>query len=162
MYLCSNYRKGVKSYSLRSMRVPRKCTERCDNNRVLPILLKKTYPIRAMDKSLVDRMRKRTNQFVLHLRFEPDMLDFSGCYYGGGEKETRELGAIRKRWKTTCQETGKVSLTPEEIGLMSRALGYGSDVHIYVASGDIYGGEETLAPLKTLFPNFYTEQTIAT
>jgi hypothetical protein len=28
------------------------------------------------------------------------MLAFSGCYYGGGEKERRELGAIRKRWKT--------------------------------------------------------------
>lgn len=28
------------------------------------------------------------------------MLAFSGCYYGGGEKETKELGAIRKRWKT--------------------------------------------------------------
>lgn len=27
------------------------------------------------------------------------MLAFSGCYYGGGEKERRELGAIRKRWK---------------------------------------------------------------
>lgn len=37
--------------------------------------------------------------FLLH-RFEPDMLAFSGCYYGGGEKERAELGAIRKRWKT--------------------------------------------------------------
>lgn len=34
-----------------------------------------------------------------NVRFEPDMLAFSGCYYGGGEKERRELGAIRKRWK---------------------------------------------------------------
>lgn len=33
-------------------------------------------------------------------RFEPDMLAFSGCYYGGGEKERTELGAMRKRWKT--------------------------------------------------------------
>lgn len=33
-------------------------------------------------------------------RFEPDMLAFSGCYYGGGDKETKELGKIRKRWKT--------------------------------------------------------------
>lgn len=33
-------------------------------------------------------------------RFEPDMLAFSGCYYGGGEKERKDLGAIRKRWKT--------------------------------------------------------------
>lgn len=57
---------------------------------------------------------------------------------------------------------GKCPLTPEEVGLMLRALGYGSDVHIYVASGEVYGGEATLAPLKTLFPNFYSKETIAT
>ena len=44
---------------------------------------------------------------------------------------------------------------------MLRALGFGSDVHLYVASGEVYGGEETLAPLKQLFPNFYTKETIA-
>ena len=44
---------------------------------------------------------------------------------------------------------------------MLRALGYGQDVHIYVASGEVYGGEETLAPLKALFPNFYSKETIA-
>ena len=44
---------------------------------------------------------------------------------------------------------------------MLRALGYGKDVHIYVASGEVYRGEETLAPLKALFPNFYSKETIA-
>lgn len=44
---------------------------------------------------------------------------------------------------------------------MLRALGFGSDVHIYVASGEVYGGEETLAPLKHLFPNFHSKDTIA-
>lgn len=44
---------------------------------------------------------------------------------------------------------------------MLRAMGFGSDVHIYVASGELYGGEETLAPLKALFPNFHTKETIA-
>uniref|UniRef100_A0A0A8Y8L9 O-fucosyltransferase family protein n=1 Tax=Arundo donax TaxID=35708 RepID=A0A0A8Y8L9_ARUDO len=44
---------------------------------------------------------------------------------------------------------------------MLRALGYGSDVHIYVASGEIYGGEDTLAPLKVLFPNFHTKETVS-
>jgi hypothetical protein len=28
------------------------------------------------------------------------MLAFSGCDYGGGEKEHKELGTIRRRWKT--------------------------------------------------------------
>jgi hypothetical protein len=101
-------------------------------------------------------------------RFEPDMLAFSGCYYGGGEKERKELGAIRKRWKTLHainpekgRRQGRCPLTPEEVGLMLRALGYRNDVHIYVASGEIYGGARTLAPLKAFFPNLHTKETIS-
>lgn len=60
-----------------------------------------------------------------------------------------------------ARRQGRCPLTPEEVGLMLRALGYGEDVHIYVASGEVYGGEETLAPLKALFPNFYSKDTIA-
>lgn len=56
---------------------------------------------------------------------------------------------------------GKCPLTPEEVGLMLRALGYGEEVHIYVASGEIYGGNKTLAPLKALFPNFHSKETLA-
>ncbi|XP_059314471.1 O-fucosyltransferase 6-like [Lycium ferocissimum] len=131
--------------------------------------LKFTDPIIEMGRKLVERIRMKSKHFVaLHLRFEPDMLAFSGCYYGGGDKERKELGKIRKRWKTLHTRNpdkerrhGKCPLTPEEIGLMLRALGFGNDVHIYVASGEIYGGEETLAPLKALFPNFYSKETIA-
>ncbi|KAF7152888.1 hypothetical protein RHSIM_Rhsim01G0045100 [Rhododendron simsii] len=131
--------------------------------------LKFTDPIIEMGERLVHRMRMRSKHYVaLHLRFEPDMLAFSGCYYGGGDKERIELGAIRKRWKTLHgsnpdrgRRQGKCPLTPEEVGLMLRALGYGKDVHIYVASGEVYGGEETLAPLKVLFPNFYSKDTLA-
>nr|XP_016502246.1 PREDICTED: uncharacterized protein At1g04910-like isoform X2 [Nicotiana tabacum] len=186
------------------MRVPRKCTDRCYINRVLPVLNKKhavqitkfdyrlankldtdlqklrcrvnyhalkfADPILRMGEKLVQRMRMRSSHFIaLHLRFEPDMLAFSGCYYGGGDKERRELGKIRKKWKTLhdsdpdkARRHGRCPLTPEEVGLMLRSLGYGEDVHIYVASGEIYGGEETLTPLKALFPNFHTKDTLAT
>ncbi|KAL6963624.1 O-fucosyltransferase 16 [Sarracenia purpurea var. burkii] len=186
-----------------NMRVPRKCTPRCYEDRVLPVLnkmkvvqlgkfdyrlanrldtdlqklrcrvnyhaLKFTDTIHQMGEFLVERMRRKSNHFIaLHLRFEPDMLAFSGCYYGGGEKERRELGAIKKRWKKLHKRNpdkerrqGRCPLTPEEVGLMLRALGFGKDVHIYVASGEVYGGEETLAPLKTLFPNFHSKETIA-
>lgn len=61
-----------------------------------------------------------------------------------------------------ARRQGRCPLTPEEVGLMLRALGYGSDVHIYVASGEVYRGDETLAPLKALFPNFHSKETIAT
>ncbi|THU58467.1 hypothetical protein C4D60_Mb03t14580 [Musa balbisiana] len=186
-----------------TMRVPRKCTPRCYQNRVLPVLLKKhvvqltkfdyrlankleadlqklrcrvnyhalkfTHPIQDMGDKLIHRMKEKGKHFIaLHLRYEPDMLAFSGCYYGGGEKERKELGAIRKRWKTLhisnpdkARRQGRCPLTPEEVGLMLRALGYGSDVHIYVASGEIYGGDESLAPLKALFPNFHSKETLA-
>ncbi|KAJ6680926.1 O-FUCOSYLTRANSFERASE 16 [Salix koriyanagi] len=196
-------RRRGKTWIPRNMRVPRKCSERCYQNRVLPVLLKRhaiqltkfdyrlankldtqlqklrcrvnyhalkfTNPILRMGEKLVHRMRMKSKHFIaLHLRFEPDMLAFSGCYYGGGDKERKELGAIRKRWKTLHASNpdkerrhGKCPLTPKEVGLMLRALGYGSDVHIYVASGEVYGGEETLAPLKALFPNFYTKETLS-
>ncbi|GAB2210446.1 hypothetical protein Droror1_Dr00015712 [Drosera rotundifolia] len=131
--------------------------------------LKFTMPIHHMGEVLVNRMKMLSKHYIaLHLRFEPDMLAFSGCYYGGGEKEERELGAIRKRWKTLhvgnpdrARRQGRCPLTPEEVGLMLRALGYGSDVNIYVASGEVYGGEDTLAPLKALFPNFHSKDTLA-
>ncbi|CAL5063025.1 unnamed protein product [Urochloa decumbens] len=130
--------------------------------------LKFTDPIQELGEKLIQRMRERSRYFIaLHLRFEPDMLAFSGCYYGGGEKERRELAAIRRRWRTLHirdpekgRRQGRCPLTPEEVGLMLRALGYRSDVHIYVASGEIYGGEDTLAPLKALFPNFHTKETL--
>lgn len=41
------------------------------------------------------------------------MLAFSGCYYGGGEKERKELGEIRKRWDTLpvrLLKLGEISL----------------------------------------------------
>ncbi|KAL3514855.1 hypothetical protein ACH5RR_027572 [Cinchona calisaya] len=131
--------------------------------------LRFTDPIIRMGEELVRRMRMRSKHFIaLHLRFEPDMLAFSGCYYGGGEKERMELGKIRKRWKTLHasnpdreRRQGRCPLTPEEVGLMLKALGYGSDVHIYVASGEVYGGEQTLAPLKALFPNFHSKDSLA-
>ncbi|KAJ0010275.1 hypothetical protein Pint_34162 [Pistacia integerrima] len=122
-----------------------------------------------MGKLSVERMRMKSKHFIaLHLRFESDMLAFSGCYYGGGEKERTELGAIRKRWKSLHvsnldmeRRNGRCPLTPEEVSLMLRALGFGSDAHLYVASGEVYGGEETLAPLKAMFPNLHSKETLA-
>ncbi|KAL5551181.1 hypothetical protein UlMin_001357 [Ulmus minor] len=131
--------------------------------------LRFTKPIQELGQKLLVRMRKMTNRFIaVHLRFEPDMLAFSGCYYGGGDKERHELGEIRKRWATLPdlspdgeRKRGKCPLTPQEVGLMLRALGFTNDTFLYVASGEIYGGEETLRPLKELFPNFYTKEMLA-
>ncbi|XP_022719103.1 uncharacterized protein At1g04910-like isoform X1 [Durio zibethinus] len=126
-------------------------------------------PIQELGQKLVMRMREMAKRFIaVHLRFEPDMLAFSGCYYGGGDKERYELGEIRKRWETLPdlsadgeRRRGKCPLTPHEVGLLLRALGFANDTYIYLASGEIYGGEETLRPLRELFPNFYTKEMLA-
>ncbi|KAG4172888.1 hypothetical protein ERO13_A11G026900v2 [Gossypium hirsutum] len=131
--------------------------------------LRFTEPIQALGQKLVMKMRQMANHFMaVHLRLEPDMLAFSGCYIGGGDKERYELREIRKRWETLPdidavgeRRRGKCPLTPHEVGLMLRALGFENDTYIYVASGEIYGGEETLEPLKDLFPNFYTKEILA-
>ncbi|KAK3141866.1 hypothetical protein QOZ80_4BG0339260 [Eleusine coracana subsp. coracana] len=131
--------------------------------------LRFTNSIQALGQKLIQKMRLMGSRYVaIHLRFEPDMLAFSGCYYGGGEKERKELGEIRKRWDTLPElsaederSRGKCPLTPHEVGLMLRALGFGNDTYLYVASGEIYGGEETLKPLRELFPNFYTKEMLA-
>lgn len=62
----------------------------------------------------------------------------------------------------TERRHGKCPLTPGEVGLMLSALGFRSDVHIYVASGEVYGGEESMSPLKDLFPNIHSKVSLAT
>ena len=75
-------------------------------------------------------------------------------YYSGSFVQDLSPDGERKR--------GKCPLTPHEVGLMLRALGFANDTFLYVASGEIYGGEETLRPLRELFPNFYTKEMLAT
>ncbi|CAL9757095.1 unnamed protein product [Musa acuminata subsp. burmannicoides] len=131
--------------------------------------LRFTKPIKLIGRKLVKRMRTMSSRYIaVHLRFEPDMLAFSGCYFGGGDKERNELGEIRKRWATLPdmraeveRSRGKCPLTPQEVGLMLRALGFVNNTYLYVASGEIYGGEASLQPLKDLFPNFYTKEMLA-
>jgi hypothetical protein len=78
------------------------------------------------------------------------------------------IGEIRELWKTFSKayrdqerRHRKCPLTLEEVGLMLWALGFGNGSYRYVASGEVYGGEETLRPLKVLFPNFYTKDTLS-
>ncbi|KAL3829895.1 hypothetical protein ACJIZ3_018697 [Penstemon smallii] len=131
--------------------------------------LRFTKSIRNLGQKLVMRMKKMAKRFIaVHLRFEPDMLAFSGCYYGGGDKERQELSEIRKRWETLPEISpdeertrGKCPLTPHEVGLLLRALGFDNNTYLYVASGEVYGGDETLRPLRELFPNFYTKEMLA-
>lgn len=47
---------------------------------------------------------------------------------------------------------GLCPLTPEETALVLQALGFDRDTQIYIAAGEIYGGEHRLAQLRATFP----------
>ncbi|GFP95308.1 uncharacterized protein at1g04910 [Phtheirospermum japonicum] len=126
-------------------------------------------PIEKMGKKIVKTMRERGNFIVLHLRYEKDMLAFSGCNEGCTNDEAKELQVMRYStpwWKnkkinsTSTRLAGLCPLTPEETALTLEALGVDRDTQIYIAAGDIYGGERRLAPLRAAYPNLVKKETL--
>lgn len=58
----------------------------------------------------------------------------------------KEIDSELKRSQGLCP------LTPEETILVLKALGFDKDTQIYIAAGEIYGGEGRLAALRSAFP----------
>ncbi|GER24514.1 O-fucosyltransferase family protein [Striga asiatica] len=117
--------------------------------------------------------RPSRKYLALHLRFEVDMVAYSMCNFGGGEKEARELQAYREehfpllleRLKKTTQlspeklrKMGRCPLTPEEAALVLAGLGFDRDTYIYLAGSQIYGGKSRMNPLTSLYPNIVTKE----
>ncbi|KAG5250900.1 O-fucosyltransferase [Salix suchowensis] len=142
--------------------------------------LKFSAPITALAHKLVNRMIERSSmtggKYVsVHLRFEEDMVAFSCCLYDGGDAEKFEMHSFReKEWKGKFKGKdldftagrnridGKCPLTPLEVGMMLRGMGFDSNTSIYLASGKIYKGEQHLAPLLKMFPLLYSKESLAT
>ncbi|KAL3511096.1 hypothetical protein ACH5RR_030497 [Cinchona calisaya] len=129
--------------------------------------LKFTPEIEALGHKLIRILQKNGTFLVLHLRYEMDMLAFSGCTHGCTEEEAEELKRLRYafpwwREKEIVSEVkrseGLCPLTPEETALILKALGFGKDTQIYIASGEIYGSERRLAALKTAFPRIVKKE----
>ncbi|KAL1224488.1 O-fucosyltransferase 7 [Cardamine amara subsp. amara] len=100
--------------------------------------------IKAMGKLLVDRMRSYGLYIALHLRFEKDMLAFSGCNHGLSASEAAELRKIRKNtayWKVKDID-----------GRVQRLK----------AAGEIYGGVSRLATLGSRFSMLMSKEKLAT
>lgn len=121
---------------------------------------------------LVQRLRSRGGQYIaLHLRYEKDMLAFTGCTYGLSDAESEELRIMREsthHWKikkinsTEQRDAGFCPLTPREVGIFMKALGYPHSTLIYIAAGEIYGGAKRLSELTLRFPNVVFKETLAT
>ncbi|XP_058086930.1 rhamnogalacturonan I rhamnosyltransferase 1-like [Magnolia sinica] len=123
--------------------------------------IKFTSRIEALGNKLVRILQEKGSFVALHLRYEMDMLAFSGCTHGCSLEESEELKRMRYaypwwREKEIVSEErrlqGLCPLTPEETALILQAFGFKKDTQIYVASGEIYGSERRLAALRAAFP----------
>ncbi|KAF2299164.1 hypothetical protein GH714_030869 [Hevea brasiliensis] len=129
--------------------------------------LKFTPQIESLGYKLV-RILQESGPFVaLHLRYEMDMLAFSGCTHGCTKDESEELKALRYaypwwREKEIVSEErrlqGLCPLTPEETALVLQALGFDKETQIYIAAGEIYGSERRLAALRAAFPRIVRKE----
>uniref|UniRef100_A0ACD5U1V0 Uncharacterized protein n=1 Tax=Avena sativa TaxID=4498 RepID=A0ACD5U1V0_AVESA len=141
--------------------------------------LKFANPVASLSETLISRMRAKSAEsngkyIAVHLRFEEDMVAFSCCVYDGGDEEKKEMDVAREiGWKGKFTKRGRVirpgvirmngkcPLTPLEVGLMLRGMGFNNKTAIFLASGKIYKSEKTMAPLLEMFPLLQTKETLA-
>ncbi|KAJ1687121.1 hypothetical protein LUZ63_018511 [Rhynchospora breviuscula] len=123
--------------------------------------LRFTPEIKELGDKLVQAIRKRGSYVALHLRYEMDMLAFSGCNHDCSPEEAEELKRMRYAypwWREKEIDSkakrlqGLCPLTPEETSLVLKALGFDSNTQIYIAAGETYGGQKRIKVLQEAFP----------
>ncbi|XP_065847048.1 O-fucosyltransferase 10-like [Euphorbia lathyris] len=136
--------------------------------------------ISTLGNKLVNRMIEKSSRtggkyVSVHLRFEEDMVAFSCCVYDGGDAEKLKMNSLREiSWKGKFKRKdrvilpgfnrieGKCPLTPLEVGMMLRGMGFDNNTAIYLAAGKIHDAERHLAPLLKMFPLLYSKESLAT
>ncbi|KAK1553537.1 hypothetical protein Q3G72_000161 [Acer saccharum] len=144
------------------------------------LALKFSSSISTLAEKLVKRMTMKSSRtggkyVSIHLRFEEDMVAFSCCSYDGGKAKKIVMDSFREKWckgkfkrkdrvilPGVNRINGKCPLTPLEVGMMLRGMGFDNNTSIFLASGKIYQAERHLAPLLKMFPLLYTKESLAT
>ncbi|KAI3723432.1 hypothetical protein L2E82_35000 [Cichorium intybus] len=115
--------------------------------------------IMELSHKIVNKLRSQGHFMSIHLRFEMDMLSFAGCFdiFSAEEqkilkKYRKENFAEKKLIYSERRAIGKCPLTPEEVGLILRAMGFNSSTRIYLAAGELFGGERFMNPFRSIFP----------
>ncbi|KOM40098.1 hypothetical protein LR48_Vigan04g029600 [Vigna angularis] len=131
--------------------------------------LRFTSQIEDLGKRVIKLLRQKGPFLVLHLRYEMDMLAFSGCTQGCNSDEVEELTRMRYAypwWKEKIinsdlkRKDGLCPLTPEETALTLRALDIDKNIQIYIAAGEIYGGNRRMASLAENYPRLVRKETL--
>ncbi|XP_057464392.1 rhamnogalacturonan I rhamnosyltransferase 1-like [Actinidia eriantha] len=131
--------------------------------------LRFTSQIEELGRRVIRILRKNGPFLVLHLRYEMDMLAFSGCTQGCNSDEVEELTRMRYAypwWKEKIinsdlkRKDGLCPLTPEETALTLKALDIDRNIQIFVAAGEIYGGERRMASVAVAYPKLVRKETL--
>ncbi|KAM3703374.1 hypothetical protein ACB098_04G090100 [Castanea mollissima] len=131
--------------------------------------LRFTSQIEELGRRVINLLRQNGPFLVLHLRYEMDMLAFSGCTQGCNNEEVEELTKMRYAypwWKEKIinsdlkRKDGLCPLTPEETALTLRALDIDPSIQIYIAAGEIYGGDRRMASLAKAYPKLVRKETL--
>lgn len=131
--------------------------------------LKFTPQIEELGKRIVKILRQNGPFLVLHLRYEMDMLAFSGCTQSCNDAEVEELTKMRYAypwWKEKIinsdlkRKEGLCPLTPEETALTLRALDIDQNFQVYIAAGEIYGGQRRMKDLMKVYPKVVRKETL--
>ncbi|KAE8696793.1 Detected protein of confused Function [Hibiscus syriacus] len=133
--------------------------------------LKNSAASEELGITLISRMRQNGSPYLaLHLRYEMDMLAFTGCSHSLTTEEDNELSRMHHKvghWKENeingieRRLLDDCSLTPRETFLLLRVLGFPPSTRIYLVDGEAYGNG-SMEPLKEDFPNIFSHSSLAT